>query len=137
MKLIIGILLAVLCTLFVVDKSHKEVYYSDRDALAALINSECGNCSITEQFLVGSVVLNRTCDSRFPNTIRQVIRQQGQFAGYKTKHYKPTKKTRKVADDLLDNLYVTPYITYFCTRESTIKPMTSVMVIGEHHLFGI
>lgn len=136
MKYVVITLLVLLCSLIVVDKSYKEVYYNDKDALAALINSECGNCSITEQYLVGSVVLNRLCDSSYPPTIRQVIRQQGQFHGYKTKHYKPTKKTRKVADDLLNNLYLTPDIKFFCTKKSE-RPMDRVLITGEHHLFGI
>ena len=54
---------------------------SDIDLLARVINSEAGSSWHTDehQRAVGSVVLNRVADSRFPNTIRGVVYQKGQY----------------------------------------------------------
>lgn len=131
----IMILLIILCSLFVVDKKFKEPFYNDRDTLAAIIHSECGKCPVTEQFLVGSVVINRANSDKFPRDIRSVVRQVGQFAGYKTKQYFPTKKTRKVADQLLNGMYVTPDLVFFHTHKSKSN-MDTVIIYADYHLFG-
>lgn len=47
--------------------------------LAALIHCEAGGESYEGQVAVGSVVMNRVRSSRYPNTIREVIYQKGQF----------------------------------------------------------
>lgn len=54
---------------------------SDIDLLARVINSEAGSSWHTDehQRAVGSVVLNRVADGRFPNTIRDVVYQKGQY----------------------------------------------------------
>lgn len=58
--------------------------YSDNDLylMSHLINGEAGSnwCSDEEQRAVGSVVLNRVRDGRFPNTLQGVIYQSGQYA---------------------------------------------------------
>lgn len=134
MKLTIVVLI-LLCTLLVVDKSYKEPYYSERDALAAIIHAECGNCSEMDLYLTGSVVLNRTLEPNYPNTIRGVIRQPNQFHGYLTSQYIPTKKTKKVADDLLKGVFHVPCLIYFCTKDSR-RPMNTVLIEGKSHLYG-
>lgn len=59
-------------------------YYSyteeELDLLARLIYSEAGSESYDTKLKVGSVVMNRVEDSNFPNTIRDVIYQKGQFS---------------------------------------------------------
>lgn len=52
---------------------------SDKELLAALIYCEAGNQLYDGKVAVGAVVLNRVRSSRFPNTIREVIYQPGQF----------------------------------------------------------
>lgn len=47
--------------------------------LAALIYCEAGNQSYNGKVAVGAVVLNRVESKRFPNTIKGVIYQRGQF----------------------------------------------------------
>ncbi len=58
--------------------------YSKDDlfCMAAVIYNEAGGnaCSDTHRILVGNVVLNRVRDSRFPNTIRKVVQQKGQYS---------------------------------------------------------
>ena len=57
--------------------------YEDLYLLAHIINAEAGGGTsyISDQcvFGVGSVVLNRVKDPRFPNTIREVLWQPGQY----------------------------------------------------------
>src|SRR5688500_8154895 len=72
--------------------------------LSALINSECDICPEFEQYLVGSVVLNRMQNSRWPNTLKEVIEQENQFHGFNTKNYKPSKESSKVARNLLKGI---------------------------------
>lgn len=47
--------------------------------LAALIFCEAGNQPYDGKVAVGAVVLNRVASGRFPNSIREVIYQRGQF----------------------------------------------------------
>lgn len=51
----------------------------DLNLLAAIIYCEAGNQSREGKVAVGAVVLNRVASSSFPNTIREVIYQSGQF----------------------------------------------------------
>jgi spore germination cell wall hydrolase CwlJ-like protein len=62
--------------------SQKESYAATADdvtILAAIIQHEAGNEIYQGQVAVGSVVMNRVRSSRFPNTVRGVIFQSGQF----------------------------------------------------------
>lgn len=51
----------------------------EKTLLAALIYCEAGNQLYDGKVAVGAVVINRVNSGRFPNTIRQVIYQRGQF----------------------------------------------------------
>lgn len=52
----------------------------DLDVLAHVICGEAQCYDDTEQLYVGSVVLNRVASSRYPDTIRGVVFQRGQYA---------------------------------------------------------
>ena len=52
---------------------------SDINLLSALIYCEAGNQSYWGKVAVGSVVINRIQNRKFPNTLRGVIYQSGQF----------------------------------------------------------
>lgn len=53
---------------------------SELKLLACLIQAEAGDQSYKGMVAVGNVVLNRVNSSSFPNTIKDVIYQKGQFA---------------------------------------------------------
>ena len=57
----------------------EEYYYDDLELLACLVWAEAGNQDLKGKQLVADVVLNRMYDPRFPDTISDVIYQQGQF----------------------------------------------------------
>lgn len=79
-------------------------YDNDLWYLSRVIQTESGFCTQEMQEAVGSVVLNRVADDRFPDSIESVITQPGQ---YSTASYlasvEPTQQAINVAVDLLEN----------------------------------
>lgn len=69
--------------LIVVDIEEPSYSEEELELLALIIyqeqggNASCDGCRIS----VGNVVLNRVNDDRFPNTIREVVTQKGQYHG--------------------------------------------------------
>lgn len=57
---------------------------SDEKLLATIIWCEAGNQARVGKVAVGAVVLNRVRSSQFPNTIKEVIYQRGQFTPVST-----------------------------------------------------
>lgn len=76
------------------------VRYTDDDVvlLARLIDAEARGEPYIGKVAVGAVVMNRVRDPRFPNTIREVIYQPGQFytAGIR-KHPVPSADSLRAA----------------------------------------
>ena len=97
--------------------------YVDRDTelLSKIITAECSVCSVREQYLVGSVVLNRVDHHRFPNTISAVIEQPRQFDGRTSHWFITTPKTLRVAKDLLEGRGRDKDVYYFYRRDSPNK----------------
>lgn len=112
-----------------------ELCYEDSEVLASVINSECSNCSEVEMYLVGSVVLNRVHSLSWPKTIDSVINEPNQFYT-NTSLFVPTSKTLIISQNLLKGLYVCPGILYFCTKESSVLTMDTVLIRGKYHLYG-
>ena len=79
--------------------------YSDNDlyVLSHIISAESGNCSEDMMISVGSVVLNRVADPRFPNTIEEVVFAPGQYSPTWNGAYynEPTEGAVEVAEMLL------------------------------------
>lgn len=80
--------------------------------LARVIHCEAGSDWLTDehQLAVGSVVLNRVADSRFPNTISGVVYQKGQYACVPNGmiNRTPSERAVKNARYLLENGVTTP-----------------------------
>ena len=85
---------------------------SDLDLLARVIYAEAGSDWLTDehQRAVGSVVLNRVADSRFPNTIYGVVYQKGQYACTWNGAINKTPSQRAInnAKYVLENGVITP-----------------------------
>lgn len=62
-------------------ETQKEASYTDKDLylMAHLLAGEMQSCPDIDQLYTGSVVLNRVASPDFPNTIREVIYQKGQY----------------------------------------------------------
>lgn len=54
---------------------------ADLDLLARVIRHEAGNQGLAGQMAVGNVILHRVADSRFPNSVYDVLYQPNQFPG--------------------------------------------------------
>ena len=77
----------------------------DLDLLARVVYAEAGSdwCSDEMQLLVANVVINRMRDRRFPDTLRGVVYQRGQYAcAYKLGRVKPNARAVKNAKRVLD-----------------------------------
>lgn len=61
-------------------KSTKNYTAAELRLMASIINCEAGGESFQGQVAVGIVVMNRVRSSLFPNTIKKVIYQKGQFS---------------------------------------------------------
>lgn len=92
-------------------KSNKKVKksksYSNNDLhiLTKVIYGEASGQSWDFKVAVGSVVLNRVRSKKYPNTIKGVVFQKGQYACTWDGNYnkKPDKQTKRVAEYLLKN----------------------------------
>lgn len=86
--------------------------YSEEDLyiLAHVLSGEAQNCPDEEQLYVGSVVLNRRLNPQFPNTIKGVVFQKGQYACTWDGNYyrEPTERNWANAKKLLEEGSVLP-----------------------------
>lgn len=86
LKYLLGILGAVCVLLSPINvkayqpKHAIEVSYEDAQLLMKVAQAEAGNQGQVGQWLVMCVVLNRVESENFPNTVEEVIYQDGQFA---------------------------------------------------------
>jgi len=82
----------------------EDINPSDIELLAKVITTESGAdwCKDELQLMVGSVVINRVNDSRFPNTIEEVIYQPGQYStADRLADIQPTERAMEHAKQLL------------------------------------
>ena len=60
----------------------EEEYYDSLEELAVCVEAEAGNQSLEGRRMVAAVVLNRVDDPGFPNSVKGVIEQKGQFTSF-------------------------------------------------------
>lgn len=95
-----------------------EISYEDAQELMQIAWCEAGNQGIDGQRYVMSVVLNRAESEEFPNTIHEVIHQEGQFATGGMSNAKITPETHyALAEIEMGN--VVPEIVAFERKESS------------------
>lgn len=86
--------------------------YTEDDlyVMAHVLAGESQNCSDEEQLYVGSVVLNRVAHPEFPNTIKGVVFQKGQYACTRDGNYyrTPTERNWANAKQLLSSGSILP-----------------------------
>ena len=101
-------LLMVTCLAGLMAGAQPEPAYSETDlyVLSHIISAEAGNCSEDMMISVGSVVLNRVADDRFPDTIKEVVFQTDplQYSPTENGTYwnDPTPEAVEVAQMLLE-----------------------------------
>lgn len=89
-------------------ETETEATYSEEDlyVLSHIIQCEAGYCEREMMEGVGSVVLNRVADERFPDTIYDVVNQPGQYRPVMSGTFQSAEPTEEVIDvsiDLLTN----------------------------------
>lgn len=117
---------------------------SDVQLLARAINGEARGEPYEGQVAVGAVILNRTKDSKFPNTIAGVIYQPGAFTavsdGQINVPIDPSSTVVKAAQDALNGWDPTNGALYYwnpaTATSSWIWSRKIVYKIGKHY-FGI
>lgn len=74
---------------------YEEISFDDLLLLSRVIYREAGSNWLSEEWKmsVGEVVLNRVASPEFPDTIREVVMQPGQYGG-RTKEFKYLKPSR-------------------------------------------
>lgn len=75
------------------------------EMLKYIVEQETRGGSYRHKCIVTNVVLNRVKDSRFPNTVKEVLLQKNQFSStwnYYQKRNKPDKKTENAVNDVLN-----------------------------------
>lgn len=89
------------------DTSSTTYTPDELNLLARLVNAEAGSDWLSDehQKAVASVVINRVADSRFPNTIKGVVYQRGQYACISSGmiNYKPSQRAIENAKYVLEN----------------------------------
>lgn len=111
-----------------VKEEKIKVNYSDDDLylLSQIIYSEAGGESDECQLAVGSVILNRMRSNKFPDTIKGVIYQKGQYAGVNSRLWKKgaDERAKKNAKYLIKNGSQLPskvlYQTMFVPKWATV-----------------
>ncbi len=133
-------------------KQRDETDYTEEELklLACLVHSEAGDQSYEGKLAVANVVLNRMKSKKFPNTMKDVIYQPGQFSvakngslkkqlsnyeNYSSKSHKLTIKAAKAAlsgeNNIGDRLYFHAY--KMAVKKGYNKKKNSVKL--EDHLF--
>lgn len=110
--------------------------YTDEDLeiLSHLLAGECQAYPDREQLLVGSVVLNRVHNPGYPNTVKGVVFQKGQYACTWDGNYyrQPTQRNRANAKWLLENGSVLPGNVVY---QSGGRQGSGVYIKTEYHYF--
>ena len=97
------LIFAITATVLISGPAYAD-YDTDLWYLSRIIQQEAGYCSQEMMEGVGSVVLNRVADDRFPDTIEGVITQPGQYSTLAMlDSQEPTQEAINVAVDLLEN----------------------------------
>lgn len=97
--------------------THGNLFYdaAELDLLSRLINAESGNQPLNGRIAVGNVIMNRMENSRFPDTMREVIYARNQFSVVSNGSIKraPNELSVIAAKLTLEGVEVLPTALYF------------------------
>lgn len=111
---------------------------NDTLTLSKVIHSECSICPISEQLLIGSVVLNRVLDGRWGSTIDSVVYYPNQF--YQAsggENWESTDKSYQIARFLMvyGTIDASP-LYFFKTFDKSFTHKLKITVREKHHIFA-
>lgn len=112
--------------------SELEITEEDKELLARIVYLEARGQSFSGQRAVAEVVLNRVLDSRFPDTVYEVLYAPGQFTPAKSiASTTPTETQYEVVDCVINETPITTENTvYFATSALTKNVFAK---IGDHY----
>lgn len=115
-----------------------EMKQDELELLAACVEAEAGNQSLLGKRLVVDVILNRSEDPNFPDSVQEVIEQDGQFAVVRNgsiQTVSPTEDTWNAVYAELTGLRASEDVLYFRTERYSKfgKPLACV---GDHYFSG-
>lgn len=122
-----------------------DAFYDATDLywLSRIISAESRGESLRGKIAVGNVVLNRVASSHFPNTIKEVIDQPGQFTPVANGHIgnEPTEESTIAAKLCLEGAIVTEAALFFCnpaiaTGSWMQENRLYLMTIGQHDFYA-
>lgn len=123
--------------------ANAESFYDAQslDLLSRIINAEAGNQPMSGKIAVGNVIMNRVNNSRFPNTIYEVVYAKNQFSVVNTGTINRTPNASSVAAAklTLEGVSVLPNALYFNQAGLNCwaaRNRTYVATIGGHSFYA-
>ncbi|MGI5936835.1 MAG: cell wall hydrolase [Oscillospiraceae bacterium] len=79
---------------------YEKISFEDIYLLSKVMHAEAGSEWLSDQWkmCVGEVVLNRVASSEFPDTIREVIEQEGQYYGKNNSYFEKLRPDRRCVE---------------------------------------
>ncbi|MEC9490864.1 MAG: cell wall hydrolase [Halanaerobiales bacterium] len=119
--------------------SYKNFSAEEIEILASIINAEARGESYQGKVAVGAVIINRVYHPSFPNSIREVVYQTGQFTPVENGmiNYSPNSDSFKAAYDAVSGLDPSKGSLYFYNPAKSKNPSffadrEKVVTIGNH-----
>lgn len=114
----------------------------EHNMLSAIINAEAGpNTKDTvDAYLVGSTVLNRADHTDFPDVVAEVIREQGQYDGYRSSNYYRTRQSDSIAVRLILGYGRDCGVLFFCRKNINLKLLDKYKIVRRsesHKFYGV
>lgn len=126
----------------VTSRFLREIDTEDLRLLEQVVENEAGGEPYLGKIAVANVILNRVRSSLFPNTIRGVIFQKGQFAKLdRALKLTPSEETKKAVQEALNGKQVVPQDVFYFLNLNIAKdlsiPQTKTFVtkIGNHWFY--
>lgn len=131
-RMVFGLFVVLLLLLMLSIPAHAHEYTpEDIVLIGKVVHHEAGNQSDLGKRLVADTIFNRVESDKFPNTVKEVINQEGQYCN--PKDYPPDELYRLIANEL-----------YFRTNDQVLwfrkhryhsygKPL---LIEGDHYFSG-
>lgn len=119
--------------------NYKNFDADEMEVLASIINAEARGESYEGKVAVGAVIINRVYHPSFPNSIKEVVYQAGQFTPVENGmiNLSPNSDAFKAAYDAVSGIDPSKGSLYFYNPEKSRNPsffakLTRVVRIGDH-----
>ena len=111
----------------------------EHNMLSAIINAEAGK-DTTDAYLIGSTVLNRADHIDFPDVVADVIKEDGQYDGYRSSNYYRTSMSDYIAVRLMLGYGRDCGVLFFCRKDINLKLLDKYRIVRQsssHKFYGV